>query len=642
MRIEPAAVELQAGTPFSKLYGDVYHSAESGPGQARHVFLRGNELPSRWSGARVFTVVETGFGLGVNFLTTWNAWRADPARPKRLHFVSVEKHPLTRAALARFHALYPQLGEESALLRSQWPLLVSGMQRLEFDSGAVALTLAFGDAAEVLPGLRFAADAFYLDGFAPDRNPELWSPRIFRSLARLALPGATLATYTAARRVREDLEAAGFALEKRPGFGRKRDMLAGRYAPRWKVRDAPQARAYWPERRALVVGASVAGSAACERLAARGWHVDLIERRPALAGDARHSGVFHPHLSADDCLLSRLARNAFLQAVQRWQALEHADLPPAWNRCGVLQQAADAAGEAAMASIADSFGYPADYVQRMTRSEASRCVGYEPAHGGWWYPHAGWIRPATLIASQIRAAEGAQAVRMHFGTAVESLQRSGDAWQAIAGDGTVIAQAPVVVLANSSEAAALAPLGQPLNRSRGQVTYLPREALPALRAVLTGKGYVVPAVEGISVLGSTYDDCDDPLPDSQGHEANLARLAALIPSLPMRRFAGTREGAVGFRCASPDRLPVIGRLPDLAAAHDQRIELSGAHVPDVPCRHGLFALFALGSRGLIWAALGAELIASLLEGEPPPLEGELSNAIDPRRFAMRLARHGRL
>jgi len=231
---------------------------------------------------------------------------------------------------------------------------------------------------------------------------------------------------------------------------------------------------------------------------------------------------------------------------------------------------------------------------------------------------------------------------MHFGTAVEKLQRAGDAWQAFASNGALIAQAPVVVLANSSEAQTLAPLGQRLNRSRGQVSYLPEEAVPDLRAVLTGNGYVVPAVQGLSILGSTYDDGEDPLPNFEGHEANLARLAALIPSLSMRCDAGALQGAVGFRCAAPDRLPVIGPMPDLPAARDRRTELSGAHVPDVPCRDGLYGLFALGSRGLIWAALGAEAIASLLEGEPPPLEGELSNAIDPRRFAMRLARHGRL
>lgn len=650
MRIQPAAVVFDAsGTPFSPAYRDVYHSMDSGPGQARHVFLDGNDLPSRWAHARVFTVVETGFGLGVNFLATWKAWRADAARPKRLHFVSVEKHPFTRDGLARLHARYPELTRESEALRSRWPEIVPGMHRLDFDAGGVTLTIAFGDAIKVLPALRLAADAFYLDGFAPDRNPEMWSPRVLKSLARIALPGATLATYTVAREVREGLGAAGFEMEKRPGFGRKRDMLIGRYMPKWRMGHAPPGRPAWPERRALVVGASLAGAAVTERLTSRGWHVDLIERQPARATDtsALNVGVFHPHVSADDCILSRLARNAFFQAISRWQALEESGLPISWQRCGVLQSAADTAQEAAMARTLDMLGYPAGYAAHVPKLAASRYLGYEPAQGGWWYPQGGWIRPATLIASQIRAAsagvEPTARVRTHFGRSVASLRRAGKTWQAIASDGTIIAEAPVAVLANSSDAVALASVGQPLKCSRGQVSYLPREVLPELRAVLTGKGYVLPAVNGMSVLGSTYDfDDDDPLPSTRGHEANLSRLARLIPSRRTRCDPDTLGGAVGFRCVAPDRLPLIGELPDLDEAHDRRLELSGAHMPDVPRQEGLFGVFALGSRGLIWAALGAEIIVSRIEGEPPPLESDLADAIDPRRFALRLARHGTL
>jgi tRNA 5-methylaminomethyl-2-thiouridine biosynthesis bifunctional protein len=647
MRLLPAEVVFDArGTPFSAVYGDVYHSADSGPGQSRHVFLEGNGLPSRWARTRVFTIVETGFGFGLNFLTTWKAWRDDPARPEHLHFVSLEKHPFTGDGLARLHALYPELGRQSEALRSRWPQLVPGMHRLDFDAGGVTLTLAFGDAMELLPRLRLAADAFYLDGFAPDRNPEMWSPKVFKSLARIALPGATLATYTAARAVREGLDAAGFAMEKRPGFGCKRDMLAGRYAPRWKMRHRQASRPAWPERHALVVGASLAGAAVCERLADRGWEVDLIERRPEQSNDtaALLVGAFHPHVSADDCILSRLTRNAFLLAICRWLALEQAGLSPSWERCGVLQSAANAEQEARMARMLESLAYPASFASYVPKEEASRCAGYELAQGGWWYPQGGWIRPTTLIAAQIGAAltsvKSAARVRTHFGRSVASLRRVGNVWQAIADDGTLIAEAPVAVLANSSEAAKLASVGPPMRRLRGQVSFLPPEILPQLRTVVTGKGHVSPAVNGMSIVGSTYDrDDDDCLPNAQGHKENLVRLARLIPS----RLAGcdpeTLQGAVGFRCVSPDRLPLIGELPDLDEAHDSQVQLSGAHLPDLPRRPGLFGVFALGSRGLIWAALGSEVVASLIEGEPMPLESDLADAVDPGRFTLRLVRH---
>src|SRR5262245_31713692 len=242
----PASPAYEAdGTPRSPAYGDVYHSADSGPGQAAHVFLGGNDLPARWAGARVFTIVETGFGLGLNFLATRRAWRDSAARPERLHYVSIEKHPFLREGLAQLHARYPELAALASDLRAAWPLPLPGLHRLHFEGGLVTLTLAFGDVADVLPRLRLAAHAFFLDGFSPERNPDMWAPAVMKGLARLARSGATAATYTAARSVRDALAAAGFEPQLRPGFGRKRDMLAARYAPPGTRRARPPEPPAW-------------------------------------------------------------------------------------------------------------------------------------------------------------------------------------------------------------------------------------------------------------------------------------------------------------------------------------------------------------------------------------------------------------
>ncbi len=218
------------GTPYSPAFDDVYHSASGGLEQARHVFIQGNGLrgdAARWRGRDSFVILETGFGLGLNFLATWQAWRDDPARPRRLHFVSVEKQPFRAADLRPLHARWPELGDLSAALIDAWPPLVPGRHRRHFDGGQVELTLAFGDALALLPNLVLSADALYLDGFAPVKNPEMWSDDIARTLAALAAPGATLATWTVLEDVMARLSAAGFILEKRPGFGTKRYMLAG-------------------------------------------------------------------------------------------------------------------------------------------------------------------------------------------------------------------------------------------------------------------------------------------------------------------------------------------------------------------------------------------------------------------------------
>ena len=231
--IEPARLTFNTdGLPVSEVYGDVYHSAAGAHAQARHVFLAGNGLPERWHGRERFVVLETGFGLGLNFLATWLAWQEDERRCRTLHFISLEKHPLQVADLARAQAAWPQLAALADELRRQWPRHFVGTHELAFAGGQVRLTLAFGDARETLPTLAAPVDVFFLDGFSPARNPELWSPELFRSLAPLAVDGATLATWSVAGSVRRALAAAGFTLERRPGFANKRQMLVGRYAHR--------------------------------------------------------------------------------------------------------------------------------------------------------------------------------------------------------------------------------------------------------------------------------------------------------------------------------------------------------------------------------------------------------------------------
>jgi len=627
------------GTPYSPEYGDVYHSVDSGPGQARHVFLGGNGLPQRWAGARVFTIVETGFGLGLNFLETWRAWRADPARPQRLHFVSVEKHPFTREGLAALHAHYPGLTPLAGELQSAWPLPLPGLHRLHFEDGRVTLSLSFADISDILSRLRLAADAFYLDGFAPDRNPGMWLPAVMKALARLARPGATLATYTTARAVRDALAGAGFAPELRPGFGRKRQMLAARYAPPRPPRHAAPTAPAWSERHAIVVGAGLAGAAVTERLVARGWRVDVIERRPAPAAEASGitAGVFHPHVSRDDSNLSRLTRAGFLYALGRWQALESTGHRLDWRRCGVLQVAKDARDEARMAATVRALRFPASYVDFLPRESTSSRAGVGMNAGGWWFAECGWMQPTGLVAAQLAAARSRGGLALHMNASVQALERVEHGWRALAPGGAAIASAPVVVLANAHDAARLVPLGTKLKSVRGQLTCLPAESLALPRAVLAGAGHLVPLADGTAVAGATYDfEDDNPAPNAEGHAGNLERIERLLPGAAARIDPANLSGSVGFRCVSADRLPLIGALPDAAAAR------AAGNARDLPRLPGLYGAFGYASRGLTWAALGGELIASAVEGEPAPLEGDLADAIDPARFLLRRARRGKL
>jgi tRNA 5-methylaminomethyl-2-thiouridine biosynthesis bifunctional protein len=641
LSIQPATLAFDAsGTPCSREFGDIYHNAASGPGQARHVFLGGNDLPARWAGARSFVIVETGFGMGLNFLATWKTWRDDPRRCTRLHFVSIERHPFVAADLATAHALYPEFTDLARQLRDAWPVLVPGLHRLHFEREAVSLTLVFADAANAARDLRLAADAFYLDGFAPERNPDMWSPQLLRSLGRLAAPGATLSTWSVARAVRDAVAAAGFVAARRPGFGGKREMLAAHYAPRWPASHA-KATPEWRERRAIVIGAGLAGAAAAARLAARGWLIDLVERAgaPGSAASGLLAGAVQPHVSRDDCLLSRFTRAGYLHA-QRVRAPGIAGAP--WRECGVLQLAGDAPEETRIAATAAQFAYPLEYAACVTRASASELAGAEVRAGGWWFPHGGLAQPGALVGADLASA-GAQVVT-HFGREVARLSRLGERWCAIDAAGATISAAPVVVLANALDAARLVDLGPDSLRSvRGQQSHLPSPPFIAPRAIVGGDGYVFPSIDGIAVAGATYDqDGLASQPDAIGHVANLARVEHLLPGSTGRLAAAALDGRVGFRCVATDRMPLAGALADVASALAQAQALTGARLHDLPRLSGLYGAFAFASRGLAWTPLAAELLASQIEGEPLPLEGALVDAIDPGRFIMHRLRRGTL
>jgi tRNA 5-methylaminomethyl-2-thiouridine biosynthesis bifunctional protein len=580
----------EQGVPYSEAFGDLYHSAAGGPAQARHVFLAGNGLPGRWAGRGRFVILETGFGAGVNFLATWQAWRQDPRRCARLHFVSIEKHPFRISDLKEIYLRYPDLKNESAELEAGWPLLVSGAHRIELDGGKVVLTLFFGD-IKLVRDLRLAADAFYLDGFAPAKNPDMWSHALMRALSRLAAPGATAATWSVAVDVRAALEATGFAVEKRPGFGDKKEMLAARYMKEGQRTFAVK------ERSAAVIGAGLAGAAICERLCARGWQVRLFERNAAAAQEAsgNHAGTFHPVVTPDDSLFARLTRAAFLLCLRNWPRFGRLR----WDPCGVLQLARDAREQASQRKALAALELPSEYVQYVTREEASAHAGVPVSADGLWFPQGGWVQPRSLAEAELDAC-GARLER-RFGRELSSLHE---------------AEAPVVILANSFEAPKMQPVPHlRLRRVRGQVTHVPAEAIDAPHVSVLRGGLVLPAVDGICLVGASFDlDDEDAQMRAESHRGNLERLARILGAqVPAQAF----EGRVGFRAVVPDRIPVVGKLGEAC-----------------------YGAFAFGSRGLLWGALAAEIIAAGLEGEPLPVEGALADALDPGRFARRAARRG--
>ncbi|HQR02688.1 MAG: bifunctional tRNA (5-methylaminomethyl-2-thiouridine)(34)-methyltransferase MnmD/FAD-dependent 5-carboxymethylaminomethyl-2-thiouridine(34) oxidoreductase MnmC [Proteobacteria bacterium] len=627
-----------AGVPCAPAYGDVYHSADGGLEQARHVFLGGNDLPALWRGQRHFTILETGFGLGLNFLATWQAWREDLQRPARLHFVSVEKHPFERESLSTLHAGWPELKPLADELQARWPPLTPGVHRLLLEGGQVSLTLFLGDATELLPRMVLTANAIYLDGFAPAKNPEMWSRHLLHGLGRLAAPGATLATWSVASAVRENLAHSGWILEQRPGFGRKRNMLC---ASRVTYRGAGQSLPSLPEHHAMVIGAGIAGASIAESLARRGWQVEVLEKAPApaTAASGNPAGLLHPVLTSDDNITARLTRAGYFFTLALLRRLMAADPGLPWHIGGILQLARDSHQEADQAAVVEQLGLPCDFVRYVDRSHASALAGLAISHGGWFWPEGAWGNPGALCKALL-ARHGSR-VSLRCGVAVAHLDRDRSGrWIARDAAGNPLACAATVVIATAHEAVSMLPAAElNLPLLRGQLTILP--ALPegrlnGLAMPICGNGYVTPALEGAHCLGATFDsESRDPEPDVDGHRQNLARLHALLPALDTTPFdPHTLAGRVGFRTVTRDRLPLAGAMVDASQFHGQ------TRLDRIPRLEGLHILAGLGSRGLCWAPLAAELIASRIEHEPLPVERDLAVALDPGRFLLRAARRG--
>jgi tRNA 5-methylaminomethyl-2-thiouridine biosynthesis bifunctional protein len=428
-----------------------------------------------------------------------------------------------------------------------------------------------------------------------------------------------LSTWCVAAQVRAALSQAGFHLDKRPGFGRKREMLVG-HAPGKSATAEPR------ERHALIVGAGLAGCATAERLATRGWQIDLIERNaePSQEGSGNHAGIVRPLLARNDSIAARLNRACFLHTLRAWAALDGSAAPVRRGFNGVAHIARDADMAAQQAQMAADF--PAEFAHFMRRDELAAKLGQPVLFGGLWFPLGGWAQPPSA-ARALRAACG-ERLRLHKHRAVAALHRVEGRWQARDANGAVIAQAPQLILATGAATAALdLTAGLPINRVRGQVSHLPAGSIPAIEAALCSEGYLTPAVDGIHCLGASYvhdDGCE--LRVSESAE-NLQRLARILPGAETRLDAAALAGRVGFRATTGDRLPLIGALPEAGLTADPGLPLA-----DIPRLANAYALLGLGSRGLVWAMLAAETLASQIEAEPLPLEAELIAATDPARF----------
>ncbi|MCW4929430.1 bifunctional tRNA (5-methylaminomethyl-2-thiouridine)(34)-methyltransferase MnmD/FAD-dependent 5-carboxymethylaminomethyl-2-thiouridine(34) oxidoreductase MnmC [Enterobacter hormaechei subsp. xiangfangensis] len=658
--IQPANLEFNAeGTPVSRDFDDVYFSNDNGLEETRYVFLEGNHLSTRFPEhpRSLFVVAESGFGTGLNFLTLWQAFdqfrTAHPeATLQRLHFISFEKFPLTAHDLRLAHQRWPELTHWAEQLQVQWPPAIGGCHRLILDDGRVTLDLWLGDINDLTDKLDDSmdqkVDAWFLDGFAPAKNPDMWSPHLFSAMARLARPGATLATFTSAGFVRRGLQEAGFTMRKTKGFGCKRDMLVGVMEQDLAI----PAQAPWFARRAstsrevAIVGGGIASALLSLALLHRGWQVTLYcaDEAPATGASGNRQGALYPLLSSHDPALFQFFPAAFTFARRLYDSL-----PVAFDHdwCGVTQLGWDEKSQQKITQML-SLGLPETIAHAVTAQQVAETAGVDTGCGGIQYPLGGWLCPAELTSAAVALGQS-RGLTVHYAHKVQSLSRTAH-WKLRFADGKE-AQHASVVLANGHHISQFTQTASlPVYPVGGQVSHIPTAPeLNKLRQVLCYDGYLTPQnpSNGHHCIGASYHRGETDMQYSEAdQQQNRQRLVDCFPDASWAKEVDVSEGQArcGVRCATRDHLPMAGNVPDYDATLEVYQDLADNKETAVsaPVHPELFMLGGLGSRGLCSAPLLAEALAAQMSDEPVPLDRVTLAGLNPNRLWVRKLLKGKM
>lgn len=670
----------ESGTPVADHFDDVYFSNDSGIDETQHVFVAGNDLDERWQQwpNPTFVIAETGFGTGLNFLVAmrcFNEFRAaNPDHPlKRLYFISTEKFPLPQQDMQRALEAFPVLKDEAEALASLYPMGLDGCHRLHFDKHSTTLDLWIGDVHELLPQwhspVNGLIDAWFLDGFAPSKNPDMWTDALFSQMARLSKTGTTFGTFTAAGIVKRGLAGVGFTVKKRNGFGRKRDMLTGVFDQdnenvqhKLRLPAGPYYRyandSLDKTSKVAVVGSGLAAATACLALVKRGINTTLYFNGDTLASGASGNpqGGFYPQLHSEASIASRIQAHSFLYARQAYDhTIEHvkacglADV--AHDFCGVIQLSFNDKVAERQNKLAAADVWPEALIKPVDSKEVSDIANLPLPYSGLYIGLGGWLSPPQLVTAMIEEALQSGKLTLkpnHIYMSHEPVETtkqrvqirfnldSAESEEVITADHLILALGAGAVNASDFNSLSLRPV-------RGQVEAIPTQMpIEQLNTVLCHKGYMTPVFEGRHALGSTYVK-NDLSTDVRGNETemNLAtHEQALANTDIVQALQHDGKARAATRLGSPDHQPVVGALHNFDSLKEHYTMLGvGKPLTSAPVLPSsvVSTLTCLGSRGLTTAPLMAEVLVSSLCKEPLPLSNDLLSAVNTSRFMTREA-----
>ena len=631
-----ADLDWRDNVPVSSTFDDVYYSVDDGLEETRFVFLQNNQIPQRFSEHKspVFTVLETGFGTGLNFFATLQTWLANKPDCKKLQFVSIEKYPLYTSEIQQAIAHWPELSELCEALCKQLPPPVSGWHKLTLFNGDVELLLIYDDVLEALKSIQqtdIYADAIFLDGFAPAKNPDMWRNEVLTALGKCTANNATLATFTAVGHVRRGLIEAGFDMRKAPGFGRKREMLVG------TKNIAEERPAQWykhktnPVKRVAVIGAGIAGSHISAQLAQSGIDVTVFDKANSIAAGASGNpqGVVFVKLSAGGGDLAEFSLHSYLHAIRCYTQLEENGADSHGENCGMLHLCDDKL----WTDLKTKFGHCKDHFIFVNATEASDIAGQTVASPCIYFPQGQWLAPKQLCKDLLDQPN----ISVVTDCTINGLERHNDSWRLRS---TLAAQETfdTVVFANAFDASRLSDQYRlPIRPASGQISHVKHSVEIAPKTIVCGKGYVVPAKNGEFTFGASYrmnSETTQVLQEDHIHNVELIQSA-----LPEFKGVDNLEGRTSTRAATNDYLPFVGPMPDIEAFQDTFSELQhnakakvNLHGPSV---EGLYLFCGFGSRGLSYTPFCAELLRDQILGNGIQHHAKWTEITDPARFIVR-------
>ncbi|CUU77055.1 5-methylaminomethyl-2-thiouridine methyltransferase [Campylobacter hyointestinalis] len=603
-------IEFKQDGLYSKRFDDVYFNTQNPLLECFHTY---SSVVDALEGSNI-TIAEAGFGAGLNFFSTVSSLNG-----KNLHYIAIEKYPFNKDELRQIYQRFECFSRYFDEFIKQYEVLQNALIRINLGKDII-LDIYFGDILEGLKELNFKADAWYLDGFTPAKNPQMWSEELFGAIKYFCKNGAIIRTFSSASIVRLRLLDAGFSVKKLKGFGKKREMLEAICVKEYqKPQNWYSLPAIDKFTNVLVIGGGVAGLVSATKFKKAGFNVVVAEKMNEVAtnGSSNLAGILMPLITLPTTVLGLMHMSAFLMARNFYKDSEFSDF------CGV-----------------DDYGVSELQLKRF--EEWGQNGIFELTKNSSLYPSA-FIKSAAQLMPKSLCSDLAKSLYVKFGYEFAGLKKSGDGYL-VEFKNQKRVSADLVIFAMGDKSNYLFnevfyDEYMQLSSVRGQVTHIKNGI--DLERPFSAKGYACKSVNGVQVIGATYDRNDfTSCARSKDNEKNIADISEFL----IGKNVDIIGSNVGFRGYSGDRSPLIGAVHDAlkfkeiyksllwtknrenhaGAVHHQNILISSAH----------------GSRGLCTAVFGAEILLDMVLGRQICTTKSILDSLNPARFLVRKLKKG--